>query len=99
MVGGKFHAKEKGIQSVHEFFPFKDFEIYFAGWKLPSEGLGQNKVREYINRSLLKNIHMIPLKSRSARTSLWNSTSMTLKICIVNLGMSFNYMDLEVIKF
>jgi len=48
MDGDIFHAKDFGIQSVHEFLPHKDFEIYFPQWKLPNEGLGENKVREYI---------------------------------------------------
>jgi hypothetical protein len=48
MDGDMFEAKCFGIQSVHEFLPFKDFEIYFPQWKLPTEGLGENKVREYI---------------------------------------------------
>jgi hypothetical protein len=48
MAGTKFEAKAFGIQSVEEYLPYKDFEIYFPQWKLPTEGLGENKVREYI---------------------------------------------------
>ncbi|CAK9878987.1 unnamed protein product [Sphagnum jensenii] len=48
MDGSMFNVKFFGIQSVHEFLPYKDFEIYFPRWKLPTEGLGESKVREYI---------------------------------------------------
>jgi hypothetical protein len=48
MAGTTFEAKAHGIQSVDEHLPYKDFDIYFPQWKLPSEGLGENKVREYI---------------------------------------------------
>ncbi len=48
MVGRTFRAKIYGIQGVDEYLSYKDFEIYFPQWKLPSEGLGENKIREYI---------------------------------------------------
>jgi hypothetical protein len=48
IVDTRFHAKAKGIESVDEYLPYRDFEKYFLQWKLPSEGLGENKVREYI---------------------------------------------------
>jgi hypothetical protein len=48
MDGDTFQPEAYGIQSVHKSLLYKDFEIYFPQWKLPSEGLGQNKVREYI---------------------------------------------------
>jgi hypothetical protein len=48
MAGTMFSAKDFDIQNVDEFLSYKDFEKYFPQWKLPSEGLGENKVREYI---------------------------------------------------
>jgi hypothetical protein len=83
MDGDRFQAKAHGIQSVHEFLPYKDFEIYFPQWKLPSEGLGQNKVREYIFAHYQQEL-----------VEKYSNDTFEVKICN-NIPLEFNRHDIK----
>ncbi len=55
-LDGRFDSRQSLETKI--MVPFKDFEKYYPDWKLPTEGLGTVKVREYIfahyQRELIK---------------------------------------------
>jgi hypothetical protein len=87
MMGDTFHAKYNGMQSVHKFLLYKDFKIQFPQWTLPSEGLGENKMKEYIFTHYEEEL-----------VEKYSSDTRKVKICN-NIPLEFNKHDIKELHY